>query len=126
VHSTLLSVAELPVVIHGLFARGSEGGPGAGRLAAGSIEPPEMEESKSLALHLPAVAPGAFLESVASPPPAEPGWRTLDWPVGCLPDLCTLADASALLLFFSAILSSFSCRKKYDLSRASQTVRPSV
>jgi hypothetical protein len=43
-------------------------GPGAGRLAAGYIEPPELEESNSLALRLPAVAPGAFWESVASSP----------------------------------------------------------
>jgi hypothetical protein len=48
-------------------------GPGAGRLAAGSIEPPELEESNSLALRLPAVAPGAFWESVASPPPSRAG-----------------------------------------------------
>jgi hypothetical protein len=126
VHCTHLSVVDLLAVIHGLYARGSEGslclcrqrpdpapdsGPGAGRLAAGSIEPLELEESNSLALRLPALAPGAFWESVASPPPAEPGWRSLDWPVGCFPDPCALADASAPLLFFSAMTYRFSCRK---------------
>jgi hypothetical protein len=40
-----------------------DSGPGAGRLATGSIEPPEMDESSSVALHLPALALGFCWET---------------------------------------------------------------
>jgi hypothetical protein len=41
--------------------------PGAGRLVAGSMEPPESDESNSLALRLPAVARGVLWETEVSP-----------------------------------------------------------
>jgi hypothetical protein len=79
-------------------------GPGVGRLAAYSIEQPELEESNS---------GFALARCGVTSTTAEPVWRSLDWPVGCFPEPCALADASApLLLFFSAMMSSFSCRKK--------------
>jgi hypothetical protein len=78
-----LSVAEFPVARRGLFARGNGGlnhwvlggasicrcrqrhwpgsGQWPGRLVAGSMEPPESDESDTLALRLPSVARGGFL-----------------------------------------------------------------
>jgi hypothetical protein len=97
VRRATLSAAAFPAVGRGLFARGRGGfkhralggaslclcrqrrgtrpdnGPGAGRLVGGSIEPPESDESKSLALCLPAAGLRAFWETAVPPPPAEPG-----------------------------------------------------
>jgi hypothetical protein len=46
-----------------------DSGPGALRLMACSIEPPESDESNSLALRLPALARGAFWYPAHPPPP---------------------------------------------------------
>jgi hypothetical protein len=74
-----------------------DSGPGAGRLAAGSIEPPNVDGSSSVALCLPAVALGFCWETGVSSG-AEPD---------CLPDPCAFADISAAA-FFWATISSFS------------------
>jgi hypothetical protein len=134
VRHTNLNVAELPAAGRGLFARGSgelttgpwaappfacagrgadtspDHDPGAERLVAGSMEPPESDESYSLALRLLAVVRGAFWETEVSPP-AGPGWRPLGWPVRRSSDHLDLAAASASLIFFPATMSRFSCRK---------------
>jgi hypothetical protein len=137
-----LSAAELPAARRGLFARGGglitgpwaelpfayagrssdpapDIGPVAGRLVAGSIEPPESDESISLALHLPAAAVGAFSETAISPPPprAKSGLRPPDWQLGRSRDPLTLAADAASLLFFSAVMSCFSCRKTAGTAR---------
>jgi hypothetical protein len=66
IRRTHLSVAEFPAAVFSLFTRGDfpvtgagrgaapgpDSGPGAERLAAGSIEPPELDESNSVALRL--------------------------------------------------------------------------
>jgi hypothetical protein len=62
---------------------------GAGRLAVCSIEPPELDESNSVALCLPTVVLGSFWDTGVSSP-----------------DLCALVDASAsVFLFFWAMMS---------------------
>jgi hypothetical protein len=102
--------------------RGAENGSGAGRFVEGSMQPPESDESNSLALRLPAVARGAFRETEVSRP-AEPGWRPLGWPVGRSPDPLALAAASASLLFFSATMSCFSYRQTAADCKPSWTFR---
>jgi hypothetical protein len=59
--------AELPFACAGRGAYPTpDSGPVAGCLVAGSIEPPESDESNSLALRLPTVARGAFWETEVS------------------------------------------------------------
>jgi hypothetical protein len=93
-----------PAVSRGLFARGGGRlyhralggnsplclcrqmrGPGSGRLAAGSIKPPELDELSDFAR--------AFWGNAVSSS-AEQKWRPLDWPVGCSPDPCASVDTS--------------------------------
>jgi hypothetical protein len=64
-------------------------GPGAGRLVAGSMEPPESDESNSLALRLPTAARGAVCRRA---------WASSLGTVGRSPDPFALAVASASLL----------------------------
>jgi hypothetical protein len=86
---------ELPFACAGRCADPApDNDPGVGRLVAGSMEPPESDESNSLALRLPTVARGA-LWGTEVPPPVEPGWRPLGWPVGRSPDPLALAAASS-------------------------------
>jgi hypothetical protein len=60
--------AELPFACVGRGADPApDNGPGAGRLVAGCMEPPEPDESNSLALRLPTVARGVFWETEVSP-----------------------------------------------------------
>jgi hypothetical protein len=98
----------------GCADRGAEPAPdsgsGAGSLVAGSMEPPESDESNLLALRLLAVAWETFWPTEISPS-SEPGWSPLIWPVDRPPDPLALAAASACLLVFFATMSRFSCRK---------------
>jgi hypothetical protein len=127
VHCTHLSLADLPAVIHDLFARGSEGslcmcgqrrGPSSGLwpdcwAPCGRFHrTARFGRIQLVGFALTRGGSGCLLGE-RSLPPAEPGWCSLDWPVGCLPVPCDLAVASApLLLFLSAKMSRFSCRKR--------------
>jgi hypothetical protein len=120
IRRTHLSVAELPAAVRSLFTRGGfalasagrgadpvpDSGPGAGRLAASSIELPELDESSSVALRLPAVALG-FCWEIGFCSRAEPG---------CWSDPCALADASPAAFFFWATIFSFSCLSMFGYS----------
>jgi hypothetical protein len=75
-------------------------GLGAGRLVAGSIEPPESDESNSLALHLTTVAQGAVCRSA--------GASSLGT-VGRSPEPFALAVATASLLRRSWRMSRRNC-----------------
>jgi hypothetical protein len=75
-------------------------GPEAGRLVACSNEPPESEESNSLALRLPTAARGAVCRSA--------GASSL-WTLDRSPDPFALADASASLFRLSWSMSRLNC-----------------
>jgi hypothetical protein len=84
-------------------ARGAElvpdSGPGSGRIADGCIEPPELDESTSVSLRLPAVSLGFCWET---------GVSSRSEPV-CWSDTCALADASAAAFLFWAAIYFFIC-----------------
>jgi hypothetical protein len=124
-----LIVAVLSAACRGLFVRGGGGlnhwalggvslclcrqrhgpvsGQWPGRQAARSIEPPETVRVQLVCF---AFARCGGLGTAVSLP-AKLGWRPLDWPVGRSPDPLALAKASASLLFFSARMSRFNCRR---------------
>jgi hypothetical protein len=91
-------------------------GPEAERLAAGYIDPPELDESNSVALRFPAVPLGFCWETGISSRAQ----------VGCWPDTCALAVPSNATFFFWATISSLSYRSMFGDSSSKWALKGKI